>query len=886
VGLEDKESYVRSHAKASTAGSTQRQAQGLGRFFRGALATRGASSDARGGGAPKSKRLALPIALLVAVFSLTLGVASALAVAPTIVSTSVSAVTTKAALLEASINPEGEATTYRFEYGPTDCSSSSCASTTGGNVGAGSSAAKVTKEIAGLSPGTTYHFRVLASNASGTTPGPDRSFTTYATVALDTSCPNQAFRVGPGAILPDCRGYEMVSPVDKNGGDIFTAFGSRNSYNQSSVDGDKLTYTADAIFGDQPAGRNASQYMATRGAGGWTSHGINAPRGKTLKPSEEFYTFYGDLWGQFHLFSPDLSEALVTDYNREPLTPDASPGWVNLYRRDNLSDSYEALTRTTLSPPSFQEYYRFPEVAAASSDAKHVVLTVSAAMTPDANPGTEFQTYYYSGGELHLVSVLPDGSVHPYSSGPGFLSGHFDGGGVAGNKFGGMASHAISDDGSRIFWTASPSFAGFAGAIYVRENPGQPQSALTGGDECTEPAKACTRLVAAGSNYFWAASADGSKVLYGQGVSEDNETLKEFDVDAETTTTIAGEAGGVAGASDDLSYVYFTSKEALDAGATAGEWNLYVDHEGAIGFIATISPLDAFSSGFPADDFAGSGGINANLALNHAARVTPDGRHLAFMSDRSLSGYDNTDALSGEADREVYLYDAGSDQLTCVSCNPSGARPVGHRMYESYTAVVPANETEVWAAAWLQTWVHNLYHSHALSDDGNRLYFNSFDALVPQDTNGAQDVYQWEAQGTGNCQKAGGCVSLISTGQSAKRSEFVDATPNGSDVFFETSSSIDPRDPGLIDIYDARAGGGFPIPAAPEECFGDACQSAPEPPRDPTPASASFKGAGNPAPASKRRACKARKRHAAKGKHHAKQSKAKRCTRANRRAGR
>jgi len=825
---------------------------------------------------------------LVAVLSLALGAASALAVAPTITSTSASAVTTKAALLEAEINPEGEATTYHFEYGLADCASSACTSipVPNGNVGSGSSAVKVTKEIAGLSPGTTYHFRVLATNGSGTTPGPDKSFTTYATVAPDTGCPNQAFRVGPGANLPDCRGYEMVSPIDKNGSDIFTTFNNRNSFNQSSVNGDKITYSADAIFGDQPSGRNASQYIATRGPSGWASHGINAPRGKKLTPSEEFVNYFGDLWGQFHLFSDDLSEALVNDDNRQPLTPDASPGWINLYRRDNLDDSYEALTRTTLSPPSVQEHFRFPEVAAASSDAKHVVFTVSAAMTPDAAPGEEFQTYYYSGGEMHLVSVLPDGSAHSRSSGPGFLVGHFNGGGVSGDKFGGLVSHAISDDGSRIFWTASPGFEG-PGAIYVRENPGQPQSALNGSNECTEPAKACTRPVATGvgiANYFWAASADGSKVLYTSGL-EKSGALKEFDVDAETTTPIAGEVGGVAGASDDLSYFYFTSKEALDAGATAGEWNLYVDHEGAIGFIATISPLDAFSS--DSDSYSsGTGGINDVTALNHAARVTPDGRHLAFMSDRSLTGYDNTDAISGEADREVYLYDAAEGELICASCNPSGAQPVGHKMYRSYTRAIPAYETEVWAAAWLQTWVHSVYQSHALSDDGNRLYFNSYDALVPNDTNGVQDVYQWEAQGSGSCQRAGGCVSLISTGEDAKRSEFVDATPNGSDVFIETSSSIDTRDPGLIDIYDARVNGGFSIPPNPEGCVGDACQSVPEAPRDPTPASASFKGAGNPAPRKALARCKARKRHASKGKHHAKHSKAKRCTRANRRAGR
>ena len=61
-----------------------------------------------------------------------------------------------------------------------------------------------------------------------------------------------------------------------------------------------------------------------------------------------------------------------------------------------------------------------------------------------------------------------------------------------------------------------------------------------------------------------------------------------------------------------------------------------------------------------------------------SSRVSPDGRYLAFMSERSLTGYDNRDAVSGQPDEEeVYLYDASTGHLACASCNPTGARPVG-----------------------------------------------------------------------------------------------------------------------------------------------------------------------------------------------------------------
>ena len=59
------------------------------------------------------------------------------------------------------------------------------------------------------------------------------------------------------------------------------------------------------------------------------------------------------------------------------------------------------------------------------------------------------------------------------------------------------------------------------------------------------------------------------------------------------------------------------------------------------------------------------------------SRVSGNGRFVAFMSDRSLTGYDNLDASSGQPDEEVYLYDRTADTLRCVSCDPTGARPAG-----------------------------------------------------------------------------------------------------------------------------------------------------------------------------------------------------------------
>jgi hypothetical protein len=161
---------------------------------------------------------------------------------------------------------------------------------------------------------------------------------------------------------------------------------------------------------------------------------------------------------------------------------------------------------------------------------------------------------------------------------------------------------------------------------------------------------------------------------------------------------------------------------------------------------------------------------------------------------------------------------------------------------------------ELRAAASLPQQDTELYQPRYLSDSGSRLYFDAYEPLLPRDTDGTMDVYEWEAAGAGSCDESsssfsppdGGCLYLISSGQSPHDSEFLDASPEGRDVFFSTLSSLVPEDPNLVDVYDAREGGGFPAPPSPAApCEGEACQGTSEAPNAPTPASASFEGAGN-----------------------------------------
>jgi hypothetical protein len=320
--------------------------------------------------------------------------------------------------------------------------------------------------------------------------------------------------------------------------------------------------------------------------------------------------------------------------------------------------------------------------------------------------------------------------------------------------------------------------------------------------------------------------------------------------------------------SEDGSWQYFMSESVLASGAVAGQPNMYVSHGGGTSLIAVLSGADA-------QDWAPS-------LQQRTSRVSPDGHWFAFMSRRELTGEDTHDAVTGQPDEEVYLYHAPEDlageagTLVCASCDPTGGRPVGIEAsrLEGFEAGVvlgasywPGNQG---IAANVPGWTDSSltekakYQPRYLSDSG-RLFFNSSDALVPQDVNGNEDVYEYEPPGVGGCTpearfysgRSRGCVDLVSSGQAAEESGFLDASGSGADVFFLTTGKLSPEDyDSARDVYDAHecsvAAPCFPVaPVAPPPCdTGDSCKPAPTP--QPAiygePSSETFSGAGNVAP--------------------------------------
>jgi DNA-binding beta-propeller fold protein YncE len=701
------------------------------------------------------------------------------------------------------------------------------------DFGSGNADVSTSASLSGLPPGATYHYRLSVSDSFTSEVSPEHTITTFALPnPPSNACPNEAFRTGPSANLPDCRAYEMVSPVDKNGGDV-KVLGSTLNYparlEESSAGGNRFAYSSVTAFADAVSAPWTSEYIATRHEGeGWDTHAISPPRQSssiTQIPAFKFDVQYKD-------FSADLSQSWLIHDTDPPLDPACAPeGVLNLYRRDNQSGTYEALT--TAKPTNIGKDGYELELQGVSANGTDAVFRANGAMVTDegaaASKGGKPQLYMHSQGEgcgkLRLVSVLPNGKAAADASSLGTFVG------LPGESRANPVTNAVSADGSLVFWSSNK---GATATLYVRDVKSD-----------------LTAQIADGEVRFAEATPDGSTAYY---------TLGQDLYEVDTAKALAGEAAstligeGVPGetfaahpvaASSDANNLYFIAFKTLGEEGEAGKPNLYLQEEGVTRLVATLSQED-MGVKYPHQGFA----VGSPSLIANGVRTSADGSHLAFVSAASPTGYDNADAKDGRPNLEVYLYDAEGDHLACISCNPSGARPAG-RTYESESSLESRQ-----IAARLPAAYNQFATPQVLSSDGNRLFFESYEALLARDTNGKDDVYEWQrATNQEACDQigaelyvpsAGGCLSLISSGQSAIDSEIADAGPAGSDVFIRIAGSLLPQDPGQVDVYDARVNGGFAQPPAqPAACEGEACQGVPSPPNDPTPASSAFQGAGN-----------------------------------------
>jgi hypothetical protein len=550
----------------------------------------------------------------------------------------------------------------------------------------------------------------------------------------------------------------------------------------------------------------------------------------------------------------------------------------------------------------------------ASPDLSHVVIASGVALAPNGPTPPTCRVegllpsclYEWSAGQLQLVSVLPSGepeTAHPVELGRNPKALERQAGGF-------NLRHAISTDGSRVVWTSEETIQNGVqglGHLYLTDTAKQPAESI----QLDLPTAGAIEGEA-GQALYQLANSDDSKIFFTdtQRLTPDSTAAPEkLGIEASppqpdlyecevvetagkpacnlhdlTVDHNAGESaavqGSVLGVSDDGSYVYLVADGVLGNGTEEGAapgncksfrsgapvppagttCNLYVLHESSgswtTKFIARLSSEDA-------PDWLNPNHVPAAL-VNQTSRVSPSGNFLAFMSDRSLTGYDNTDVneeTGRHADEEVFVYDATSSStpLRCASCDPSGARPRGILDTPlagegkglavdrpGIWAFEPQGESKAdrnpgvahWLAANVPGWTptstfESRNQSRYLTDDG-RVFFNSADPLVPQVSVptrpesisgktaqvGVENVYEYELNGTGSCTSEIGCVSLISDGSSPKESAFLDASTTGSDVFLVTAAPLVPQadHDTELDVYDAR------------ECGASQCVPPPPPP--------------------------------------------------------
>jgi len=799
----------------------------------------------------------------------------------------VTARTTSSATLTAAINAAGSPTVYSFRYGTgpvppwtgagAGACTGACHETPSGSAGSAFGDVALSQSISGLTPASTYHYRVLAKNhALGATnlteyPGGERLFNT----------------APPSLVLADSRRWDMVSPAKKGNG-IIEAIPREGGLIEAAPDGAGLAYISDgAVSGTavEPEGNHSpgfTQLLGMRKGTSWSSWDLDTrvDRAEGIVPGERSEYFW---------FSTDLTHSLLETtgtqrLERPPLTQEASERTPYL-RLDPIGEAgqahcagspvseecFTALVNSSNDPPGPAEVAgkQLPEgnhfggnvkLAGASPDLSHVALDSSVPLTPEAVPSTG-NVYEWAAGTLKLASVLPDGTPAPGAV-LGIVQGKDN-----------MADHAVSSDGSRLIWTVygtNGSVSTTPSALYMRDMSRSETVRL----DVFQPGVTPTTS----KPIYQTASSDGSRIfftdqaaltigshaeaskpdLYVCDIIENQAHEIECRLSDLTAITAHGEAGdvqGVIGAGSTGESIYYVANGALAPGATRG----YCRPEGlvqskntgeaaelaeeALPIVATCelyvsrleggnwSSPDAIAklSGEDQPDWLstksskdeGRGPLNGLTS-----RVSPDGKLLAFMSDRSLTGYPTRDAVSGRADEEVYFYDSGQNVVRCASCNPTGERPHGiHDVEDTPEGIGPLIDRQlIWTDRWLSGnlpgWTP--YNSQAANyqsrylDDSGRMFFNSTEELVPQDRNGKADVYEYEPAGLGDCTGASedfqpssaGCVSLISSGTSTQESAFLDASESGNDAFFITSAPLSPTDlEADADVYDASVCG-------------------------------------------------------------------------------
>ena len=613
---------------------------------------------------------------------------------------------------------------------------------------------------------------------------------------------------GPSG-LPEGRVYEQVSPAMKNGNQAGPGVLSGKPYGLAAPDGSRVLYSTSGPIGDADSGVDNFS-VSERSASGWSTKAV-LPQPPPTPPRDSVSPF-DPVW---LLPSSDLLSAAFVAHN--PFTAaaldfaDPEFSFASTYLSHSGGPAEWLGDPTAEDPfPALEENEEPSDLAlvGASSNLDTVYYEYygtllgeeDAPRRPTVASGNTFAwgLYEWRDGHLKAAGVLPSGEEDPYGATAAALGYQ-----VLNPTPADFENEVSSNGNTMLFVSPAPeSGSGRAPQLYARVNGATTvlisRSELTGMPSLGGPA-AVTGLTGLGLVSYAYGSPDGSHVFFAseEQLTSDapaDSTLKEyeFDLPSNTLSYLPDVTGPILDSSEDGSTLVFDDTR-------TGE--LAVSVAGHVTDVAALpEPEEEVLSVSP-------------------VRLAAHGTELVFQTNSPIPGFNN-----GEGFGEVYRYDLSTNGLGCVSCPPAGETPTG-------SAYLSEDD--------LRHSTRLISDSRGVSEDGNEIFFDTPDQLVPEDTNGKRDVYEWHD----------GLISLISSGKGTSESFFLDNSASGDDAFFATSANLSGSDTdGSYDIYDARVGGGFPTSNPPSGCSG-ACQAqVSAPPLVPPLASASPLGAGEQVP--------------------------------------
>ncbi len=681
--------------------------------------------------------------------------------------------------------------------------------------------------------------------------------------------------------LPDGRVYELVSPFNKHGypaGAVLQAGQAKVLYSIASPDGNAVAFESQGPAADLNSSGLDQVFVANRGVGGWTSRAAT-PRGLALNETIGVYVQIPK-WLDF---SSDLSKLVfgVPGPDTEGAPSESS---ANLYMEgsDPLQEPVW-LARPTIGTPELGGNL---SVAGSAPDLSTVYFAFEGTLLPSDAGRSGWGFYEFAQGSPSYAGVLPDGSISPLGAVPiAIASSHVTGLDSGGALYSpGSSDNQVSSDGKRAFFVSPDPGLSSVSQLYVREVlsdgtrrtvlvsrsqvPGQVgQPAIHGTTYFPNPEREASK--AHNDFAYGYASPDGSHVIFASvdrltTDAPENSTVKmyDFNVDTETTAYLSEVTGGIVASTKSGSSLLFEN-------TSTSPFELDLWQSNASG--ARVTPIAQLNEN-------GLSPCDGTVCVG-PARMSDGGEVVIFTTEAPIAGFNNIGpgyppeefAVRGPGFQQIYRYVTSTNELTCISCPPSGVTPSGDAYFSSVDEY-GNDKKDSFAKGYVGP-------DHGVTADGNRILFATPDPLVPQDTNGKLDVYEWED----------GTVFLLSQGTSANDSVFLDSSESGGDAFFTTTDErVTGDNDGNYDVYDARVPrpGDTLAPSA-VPCEGEVCQG---PPSVPSllgePASATFDGLSNGAHSGARPVAKHVKHVKKKKIRHKKRKKQKKTKRAvgNRRA--